>query len=142
MAAIVGRGNVSNRANSDELIAASPSAPVRAPDVVDVGAGDERRLPGAGDDEHADVRVRGQFVERPVTLPHGLEVERVPDRGTIDRQRGDRLGDVDSDIHSADSRLSFFTENEENLTREWEKGEDNISIRTRRGRPSGPVVRP
>ena len=42
--------------------------------------------------------VGGERLQRGAELPHRFEVERVLDVGPVDRQRGDRLGDVQLQI--------------------------------------------
>ena len=61
-----------------------PRAPAH---LVDVRAGDERRVARTREDEHADLRPIGEIAQRGVTLVDGLEVQRVADGGAIERER-------------------------------------------------------
>ena len=64
-----------------------------ADEIADVGAGDER-LAAAGDDDALDGRIGGRGVEGLFELRDDVLVERVHRVGTIDRQRGDAIGDL------------------------------------------------
>src|SRR6185437_4743489 len=67
----------------------------------DVGAGDERALAFAREDDDADARVVAEIGERRQELLEQRGVERVQDVGAVDRDRGDALVDRDAKAGAA-----------------------------------------
>ena len=99
--AITGFGHVSNRAQQRlrALRERGDAVDLAVLDVADeetdVGAGDEG-LAGRRDHDALDRRIRCGLRERVLELSDHVAVDGVQRVGTIDRQRGDAVGDLGS----------------------------------------------
>ena len=63
----------------------------------DVGAGDERLLPGAGDRDNPDVLGVAQLGERGPQIGQHLAAQRVTDLRPVDGDDGQPVGDLDGE---------------------------------------------